>query len=190
MEVMLGALVQIVSLQRAPESNMPAQRISLESAKENKLFYFVANALVYRKEDGRCLILKRSMREKAHPGRWATPGGKMEWEDFNITRPTRLNGDVIDFENSIEGLLRREVREEAGVEVGNDFKYINSNTFIRPDGIPVVLVKLAVSYVSGDVALEEGAFDDFAWVNAEEVREYECIDGICDEVDRAISLFT
>lgn len=168
---------------------MPAKKISLENAKENKLFYFVANALVYRKEDGRCLILKRAMHEKAHPGRWATPGGKMEWDDFDITKPTRMNGEVIDFENSIEDLLRREVREEAGVEVTDDFKYINSNTFIRPDGIPVVLVKLAVSYKSGEVVLEEESFDDFAWVNASEVREYGCIDGVCEEIEKTIALF-
>lgn len=169
---------------------MPAQNITLEHAKQNKLFYFVANALVYRKEDSRCLILKRSMREKAHPGRWATPGGKMEWEDFDLQNPSRVNGEVLDFLNSIEDLLKRETREEAGVELEDEFHYINSNTFVRPDGIPVVLVKLAALYKSGEVVLEEGAFDDFAWVNAEEVKSYECIDGICEEVAKAISLFT
>lgn len=169
---------------------MPAAKITLTEAKENKLFYFVANALVFRREDGRCLILKRSMREKAHPGRWATPGGKMEWNDFDINNPTRMNGDVIDFEDSVEDLLRRETREEAGVELEDDFRYINSNTFIRPDGIPVVLIKLAAPYKSGDVVLEEGAFDEYAWVNAEEVRGYECIDGVCEEVEKTIALFS
>ena len=169
---------------------MAATEISLGEAKKDKLFYFVANVLVYREEDGRCLILKRSKREKAHPGRWATPGGKMEHGDFDINHPTRMNGDVIDFEDSIEDLLRRETKEEAGVEIGNEFHYINSNTFIRPDGIPVVLVKLAANYVGGEVVLEEGAFDDFAWVNAEEVKEYECIDGICEEVEKTVQLFS
>lgn len=168
---------------------MPAKRISLEEAKEDKLFYFVANVLVVRLSDMRCLILKRDPSEKVHPGRWATPGGKMEWGDFDLAKPTRLNGDVIDFLDSIEDLLRREAREEAGVELENDFRYINSNTFIRPDGIPVVLVKLAAPYARGSVVLEKGAFTDFAWVNAEEVKDYPCIDGICEETAKALELF-
>ncbi|XKT75343.1 MAG: NUDIX hydrolase [Patescibacteria group bacterium UBA2103] len=168
---------------------MPATKISIDEAKKDKLFYFVANALVYREEDGRCLLLKRSHTEKVHPGRWATPGGKMEWQDFDLSNPTRLNGDVLDYLDSVEGLLKREIMEEAGVEVKDDFKFINSNTFIRPDGIPVVLIKLAVSYRSGDVVLEEGCFDDFAWVNEEEVKALECIDGICEEVVKTVSLY-
>jgi 8-oxo-dGTP pyrophosphatase MutT (NUDIX family) len=168
---------------------MTAEKISLEHAKEDKLFYFVANVLVYRKSDGRCLILKRDPREKVHPGRWATPGGKMEWEDFDLNKPTRMNGDVIDYVNSVEDLLKRETMEEAGIELEDDFRYINSNTFIRPDGIPVVLIKLAAPYASGDVVLEEGSFTDSAWVNAEEIKKYECIDGIEWEVQKAIELF-
>lgn len=168
---------------------MPATNISIDEAKKDKLFYFVANALVYREEDGRCLLLKRSETEKVHPGRWATPGGKMEWQDFDLQNPTRLNGDVLDYLDSVEALLKREIMEEAGVEVKDDFKFINSNTFIRPDGIPVVLIKLAVAYKSGDVVLEEGCFDDFTWVNAEEVKTLECIDGICEEVEKTLSLY-
>jgi 8-oxo-dGTP pyrophosphatase MutT (NUDIX family) len=168
---------------------MPASRITLDEAKEDKLFYFVANVLVFRKGDGRCLILKRSETEKVHPGRWATPGGKMEWRDFDLTRPTRLNGDVLDYLNSVEKLLSREAREEAGIELEDDFRYINSNTFIRPDGIPVVLIKLAAPYALGEIVLEQGAFTDFAWVNEEEVKTYPCIDGICEEVAKAVALF-
>ena len=169
---------------------MPAPSISIEHAKKNKLFYFVANGLVYRKEDGRCLLLKRSESEIAHPGKYATPGGKMEWEDFDLSNPTRVNGEVLDFLGSVEDLLRREIEEEAGVTVNDDFQFINSNTFVRPDGIPVVMVKLAVSYKNGDVVLEEGSFDDFAWVNEEEARKLDCIDGIAEEIKKTIELFS
>lgn len=34
---------------------MPAEKISLKNAKEDKLFYFVANVVIYRQKDGRCL---------------------------------------------------------------------------------------------------------------------------------------
>ena len=169
---------------------MPALKISIDNAKQDKLFYFVANVLVFRESDGRCLILKRDEREKVHPGRWATPGGKMEWGDFDITKPTRLNGDVVDFQDSVESLLRREAKEEANIELGDEFVYINSNTFIRPDETPVVLIKLGAKYKTGDVILEEGGFTDYAWVNAEEVQRYECIDGTQEEVAKTIELFS
>jgi 8-oxo-dGTP pyrophosphatase MutT (NUDIX family) len=168
---------------------MPAQKISIDEAKRDKLFYFVANVVAYRVGDGRCLILKRDERANVHPGRWCTPGGKLEWSDMDITKPTRVNGDVLDFENAVENLLKRETREEAGIELEDGLKYINSTAFVRPDGIPVVLVKFAAKYKSGDVIIEQGAFTDHAWVNAEEVKRYPCIDGVDEEVRKAIGIF-
>ncbi|MBI4152842.1 NUDIX hydrolase [Candidatus Woesearchaeota archaeon] len=170
---------------------MPASEISLEKAKHNKLFYFVANVVVYRREDARCLILKRHEREIAHPGKYAVPGGKLEWGALPLERPTRINGDILDYEHALEELLVRETREEAGIEIdlSEGLKYINSVAFIRPDGIPVILVKFAASYKSGAVLLEQGGFTDYAWVNAEEVKAYDCIDGIKQEVAQTISLF-
>lgn len=162
----------------------------MDNAKKEKLFYFVANVVVYRDHDKRCLILKREKREKVHPGKYAVPGGKLEWKDLNINNPTRMNGDVIDFENSVEDLLKREVLEEAGIEIGDDIKYMNSVSFIRPDGIPVVLVKFAVKYKSGEVKLEQSAFSDYAWVNEEEVKDYDCILGIHEEVKKTIEFFS
>ncbi|HEY1074966.1 MAG TPA: NUDIX domain-containing protein [Patescibacteria group bacterium] len=169
---------------------MPTSKISLDHAKPDKLFYFVANVVVYRKSDGRCLLLKRSEREKVHPGKYAIPGGKLEWANLDSTKATRLNGDVIDFDNAVEDLIAREVFEEAGITVSSQLTYLRSVAFIRPDGVPVILVKFAAMYESGDVKLEEGAFSDFVWVNSAEVVSYACIDGIHDEVKRTISLFT
>ena len=168
---------------------MPARQISIKNAKENKLFYFVANVVVYRESDGRCLILQRSNTEKVHPGRYGVIGGKLEWEDLDIDKPTRLNGDVLDFEDAVEDLLVRETLEEAGIEIEPDILYINSVAFVRPDETPVELVKFAAKYKSGEVKPEAGAFINHAWVNEEEVKNYECIDGIAEEVAKAIRLF-
>jgi len=169
---------------------MTANTISIKQAKEDKLFYFVANVVVWRASDGRCLILKRSEREKVHPGKWAVPGGKLEWADLSPDRPTRVQGDVLDYEEAVEDLLVREAREEAGIEIARELYYINSVTFVRPDGIPVVLVKFASRYLSGEVIPEPGAFTDFAWVTAEEAREYDCILGVPEEIARAKKFFT
>ena len=165
---------------------MPAGKISIDNAKKDKLFYFVANVVIFRESDKRCLILKRDEREKVHPGKYAVPGGKLEWINLDLTKPTRMNGEVIDFENAIENLLQREVFEEAGIEIQRDLVYINSVAFVRPDGIPVVLVKFAAKYKSRDVKLEKGGFTDFAWVNQEEVKNYDCIQGIHEEIVQTI----
>lgn len=169
---------------------MPAEKISIESAKKEKLFYFVANVIVYRESDKRCLILKRDMRETAHPGRYAVPGGKLEWKDLDLKKPSRLNGDILDYENVIEDLLKRETLEEAGIEIKQGLHYINSLAFIRPDGIPVVMIKYAAKYKSGNVKLEKGAFTDHAWVNEKEVENYDCIDGIPEEIWQTINIFS
>ncbi|MDD4930941.1 MAG: NUDIX domain-containing protein [Candidatus Colwellbacteria bacterium] len=168
---------------------MPAEKISLDNAKPDKLFYFVANVVPYRESDGRCLILKRDPREKVHPGKYGVPGGKMEWKELDITKPTRMNGDVIDFEDAVEELIAREAMEEAGIEVEKEIRYINSVAFIRPDGIPVVLVKFAAKYKGGEITLEPGGFIDYAWVNSDEVENYDCIDGVKREVRKTIELF-
>lgn len=168
---------------------MPAQKISLQNAIQDKLFYFVANVVVYRESDGRCLILKRSDKEKVHPGKYCVVGGKLEWGDLDIYKPTRMNGEVLDFEDAVEKLLVREVKEEAGIEIEPKFYYVNNLAFIRPDEIPVILVKFAAKYKSGEIQLEENVFMDYAWVNEEEVKQYDCIFGIHDEIAATIAIF-
>jgi len=168
---------------------MPAERISLDRAKSDKLFYVVANVVVWRPEDGRCLVLRRSAAEKVHPGKWCVPGGKLEWADLDIAKPTRLNGEVLDFEGAVEKLLVRETREEAGIEIGPDLSYVNSVAYVRADGVPTLLVKFAARYRSGEVSTEKGSFDGHAWVNAEEVKKLDCILGVPGEVAKAIGIF-
>ena len=125
-----------------------------------------------------------------HPGRYGVPGGKLEWGDLDITKPSRINGDVLDFENAAEALLKREAREEAGIEIQDKIAYIGSVAFIRPDGIPVILIKFAAKYKSGEVVLEKGAFTDHVWVDEMTVKQYECIDGVAEEVAKTIKLFS
>lgn len=169
---------------------MTATKISLDNAKQNKLFYFVANVVIYRESDGRCLILKRSEEEVVHPGKYCVPGGKLEWKDLPLDKPTRVQNEVLDYLDAVEDLLAREAREEAGVEIELNLTYINSVAFVRPDETPVVMVKVAAKYAGGEVRLEAGAFTDFAWVNAEEVKKYPCIEGIPEEITKTIGLFT
>jgi 8-oxo-dGTP pyrophosphatase MutT (NUDIX family) len=167
----------------------PAKKISLDNAKTDKLFYFVANVVVYRPSDKTCLILKRHHLEKAHPGKFGVLGGKLEWANLDLHNPTRVNGDILDYENAVEDLLNREVFEEAAITIEPELIYLNSVAFIRPDEIPVILVKYAAKYKSGDVKLEEDSFTDFAWVDKKQVKNFPTIDGVKEEVAKTIELF-
>jgi 8-oxo-dGTP pyrophosphatase MutT (NUDIX family) len=168
---------------------MPAERINLDRAKKDKLFYVVANVVVWRPSDGRCLLLRRSASEKVHPGKWCVPGGKLEWADLDVKHPTRLNGDVLDFEDAVERLLVRETREEAGIEIDPHLTYINSVAYVRADGVPALLVKFAARYLNSEVRTEQGGFDGHAWVNAEEVKKLDCISGVPGEIAKTIGIF-
>lgn len=158
---------------------MPPPAINLENAKQDKLFYFAPTVVVYRNSDGRCLILKRHEREIVGGGQWSVPGGKLERSDL----PEQVN------RNALENLLTRETREESGLELVPEFKYLRSLTFVRPDGIPVITLSFAARYKAGEVVLEEGSFTDYAWVNETEVLAYDCLGAIKEEVAQAIASF-
>lgn len=157
-------------------------KISLNKAKKDKLFYFVVTGVIYRLSDGRCLILKRSEQEIAHPGLWGVIGGKLEWQDLKEAKITKMNFDIPNWDGMIEDLLFREAYEESGLKV-SDPKYLASVAFVRPDGVPVVCAKFGVKYKSGKVKIAD-EFEDFAWVNEKEVKKY----NIIGEIDKDITL--
>ncbi len=162
--------------------------ISLDKAKQNKLFYFVVTGVIYNPETKKCLILQRSKTEKAHPGLWGVVGGKLEWEDMLNTPPSRQNHDIKDWENLVDRLLEREAFEESGLKVSG-MRYLDNVVFLRPDNVPVVCLKFAVKFISGEVNIPP-EFDDFAWVDADEVKNYKTIGGIAEEIAKTIQLFS
>lgn len=162
-------------------------KISLKEAKKEKLFYLVTNGIVYNSRFKKCLILKRSSKEVAHPELWGVVGGKLEWSDLKNNSPTRQNFDIPNWEGLLEKQLKREAFEEAGVKV-IDPRYLKSIVYVRPDSIPVVLVKFGVRYKSGRVKIGHD-FEDWAWVDEQEVKQYNCIKGIPEEVAATIGIY-
>lgn len=81
----------------------------------------------------------------------------------------------------IEEGLRREVREEVGVEIGKP-TYLLDVAFIRPDGIPVIVLTYFAPYASGEIVQTEEAVEA-VWVSLEEVKNYDLIDGISGEIE-------
>ena len=61
---------------------------------------------------------------------------------------------------------------------------------MRSDGTPTLLIKFAAKYKDGEVVVEDGVFADHAWVNADEAKEYGCIQGIPEEITKTIKIFT
>lgn len=170
------------------EQSSSVLQISIKKAKQNKLFYFVVTGVIYHVKKKKCLILQRSKKEIAHPGLWGVTGGKLEWEDLKNNLPTRQNFDILDWEGLVEKLLYREAYEESGLDTF-DPRYLDSVVFLRPDKIPVVCFKFALKYKKGDVKIAP-EFDDYAWVNAKEVKNYKTIQGIDEEVSKTILIYS
>lgn len=98
-------------------------------------------------------MAKRSSKDDQAAGKWAVPGGKIDME---------LESNIV--ENS----LRREIREEVGVEV-DDFQFLASRSFIRSSGHHVVALSFIVGYVSGEAMPLEDQ-DEVRWVTVSEME--------------------
>jgi len=141
---------------------------------ENKHFVAVTGIII---KNGKYLIIKRNLNKRVFPGKWTVPGGNLELVDYvNSPKDTSEH-----WYNLLEKVLRREVKEETGLEIKN-IKYLTSMTFIRPDNIPVLVVGLYADYFSGDVSLSKD-MTDYAWVSLKESKNYDLIDGIYEELE-------
>lgn len=133
-----------------------------------------STAIIHK--DGKFLITKRSPHKKAFPNKWHVPGGGLETDDYTTTPKTTPDHWYFAVENS----LRREIREEVGLEVGK-VDYLLDMAFIRPDNVPVIVLSYYCPYESGEVCLDADAVD-YAWVTFDEAKQYDLIDGILAEL--------
>ncbi|MBX4189262.1 NUDIX domain-containing protein [Candidatus Parcubacteria bacterium] len=143
---------------------------------ENKYLHEVVMTAIIVK-DGKYLITKRAATKKRFPNMWTVPGGKLETDDYiNLPKETK---DY--WYNVLEKVLRREVREEVGLEIEN-IEYVTSLSTIHADGNPSLVISCMADYVSGEVKLQKDETDECAWVSLEEAVNYALIDGIYDEL--------
>lgn len=128
-------------------------------------------------KDGKFLITKRAPHKKAFPNMWAVPGGNLELEDYiSLPKDTEYH-----WYNILEKVLKREIKEETELDVEN-IKYLTSMTFIRPDGEPGLIISLYADYKNGEVQLDADS-TEYKWVNLEEAKNYELIEGIYEELE-------
>ena len=119
--------------------------------------YRLAVRAVILDDQGRCLLLRRSGINKHFVGQWEWPGGKTD------------DGETFDV------ALRREVREETGLEV-------EPVGVVGAVGLEMAKVRIAVlcmvaKLVGGDLALSE-EHDQHAWVPLAEIPQWDMTDGL------------
>lgn len=143
---------------------------------KNQYLHEVAiTAIIIR--DGKYLITRRSPNKKRFPGMWTVPGGKMETDDYlKLPKDTEFY-----WYNVLERTLRREIKEEVGIDIDN-INYVTSLATIHNDGSPSLVISCVADYVSGEIKLQAEENDQFAWVSLEEAKNYQLLDGIYDEL--------
>jgi len=143
---------------------------------QNQYLHEVAITAIIVK-GGKYLIVRRSPNKKRFPGMWTVPGGKMETSDYlKLPKDTEFY-----WYNVLERTLRRETKEEVGIDIDN-IEYVTSLATVHSDGSPSLVISCAADYVSGEIKLQAEENDQFAWVNLEEAKNYQLLDGIYDEL--------
>ncbi len=130
---------------------------------DNKKHIVAITAFIKNSCGEKFLILKRSADEVAYPSKWTFPGGKLE-----------KGQSVLD-------TLRREVLEEAGLDIEERKEYLKDFTFVRPDGYNVVGFCFVVQAKEGSVKLGED-FTDYKWILPSELSSYDHIPGMEEEM--------
>ena len=142
---------------------------------KNLTHYVTVTGIVVK--NGKFLIAKRAEWEKAFPNKWTVPGGKLEVLDYAL----RKKDTSEHWYNVLEDLLKKEFMEEVGLEIQN-IGYVTSMIYVRSDKIPCLIVSLYAEPKTDKIKLCP-AFTDFKWVNLEEAKDYDLIEGIYEELE-------
>lgn len=144
-------------------------------ANDDRLHEVVVTAIVIK--SGKYLITRRSSKKKRFPEKWTVPGGKLEISDYvDLPKETKFY-----WYNVLEKVLKREVKEEVGIDIKN-IEYLTSLATIHADGNPSLVISCLAEYASGEVKLQKDEADKYAWVNLKEAKEHDLLDGIYEEL--------
>ena len=132
----------------------------MENKPVNSPIWYIVNVegVILRPVDNCYLMMVRGAGEDYLPGILTFPGGKVEGANF--------------MDNVLEDTLRREIREEVGVEVYDDMVYVESHSFIG-DGEPCVDVVFLCRYKKGDAVIgDPGEVDSVHWMTFEDIIQH------------------
>ena len=151
--------------------------------KDKELHRIVTTTIIYVKDivGLKYLITQRAPHKKVHPNKWTVPGGGLNVDDYINTPASTADGKQ--WYGALTKSLIREIQEEVGLEIGKP-EFLIDLTFIRPDGIPVIVFSYYAEYLSGDkekIKMDEDTVDA-KWVTVNEAKDYDLIDGIWEEI--------
>lgn len=111
-------------------------------------------------KEGMYLLGKRSSDDPQAGGLWALVGGKVDNE---------MGAGII------EATLKREILEEVGIEIADEFKFLTSQGFTRVSGHHVVSLIFETTYQSGEAQPLDGQ-SEVRWMTKQEVEKLISID--------------
>jgi ADP-ribose pyrophosphatase YjhB (NUDIX family) len=115
----------------------------------NVLYIVNVEAAIYFED--KWLIIKRSDLEEHAPGELSLVGGKVE--------------NVLNQDDVLEETLTREIKEEVGVEIYDQPKYIESKVFTPVGCKPIVDIVFMCKYKSGEPkCLSRNEVSDVFWL--------------------------
>jgi len=133
----------------------------LQNARAKK----VVNAII-KNSSNKILMIKRKD-EKIHGGKWAFPGG------------------IVEGGESIEEALRRELKEEVGLEMIKIFKKISDYSYPRGNEIQTKGECFLVEVKNLNVTINK-EIEKFRWVTLEELEGLDHISGLEEEAMEAL----
>ena len=113
-------------------------------------FFVAVKALIV--SNGKFLIIRRSSQARHKEGAWDFPGGRLE------------------FGESAEDALIREVSEEVGLDISYK-RIIGSWTFMKNESTQVVGLTFLCKTLTDKVILSH-EHDDFIWISEQEIDKY------------------
>ena len=144
--------------------------------KHRELHRITSTAIICK--DKKYLIVRRALNKKNFPGRWIVPGGGLEVDDYiNLPKTTP---DSWYF--ALEKSLRREIKEEVGLEDIGKLKYLLDVALISAEGIPILILSFYCDYKSGNVKLNNENID-YKWVTYEQAKKYDLVEGLLEEIE-------
>ncbi len=118
----------------------------------SKFFKINVSAIIFNGE-GKVLIQKRSLDEDVFPGLWGIPGGTVEMSD-----------------KSVLDALKREVREEVGVEIDDTVLY--KENLVAKEMYGVYYLVYMSTYISGDPRALDGT-SEVLWIEENQLDSFE-----------------
>lgn len=122
-------------------------------------YSYIVNVEAAILKDDTWLLAKRSTTEEHAAGAIAMIGGKVEGLDI--------------LDDVLEKNLKREIKEEVGITVLDELRYVRSCVFITDDGRPVVDIVFLCYHQEGEPAiLDTTELSSIEWLTYQEIEDH------------------